>query len=130
MPFTFTQLGILLNRFSHGVVAQILFVAKRLYLNVCSGNTLSDQEALCSIYTPLRKDLVVLGGTTRVGMPFESQVGVRPGPKIFFEIPGQRSEDLLLACEHAAGGIAERRPARLKVDAVEGKPRFQLHDLR
>jgi len=129
LPLLFTQLGILLNRFSHVVVAQILFFAKGLDLNVLSGNALSDQEALCSIYTPLREDLVVLGGATRVGMSFESQVGFRLAPKILFEIAGQRNEDLLLAIEHAAGRIAERRPARLKVDAVEGKPRFELRDL-
>jgi hypothetical protein len=68
--------------------------------------------------------MVVFGGATRVGMPFEGQVSFRPHAKVFFEIAGQRFEDLLLTIEQAAGGIAERRPGRLKVDAVERKPRF------
>ena len=123
-PILSIQLGIPLNRFFHLVVGQILFVAKRLDLKICRGNTLSDQEVLCSIDTPFRKDLVVFGGATWVGMAFQSQVGFRPHAKIFFEIAGQRFQDLLLTIEQAAGGVAERRPGRLKVDAVKGKPRF------
>jgi len=43
LPIVSIQLGIPLNRFFHLVVAQILFVAKRLDLRACSSAPISDE---------------------------------------------------------------------------------------
>ncbi len=63
-------------------------------------------------------------------MAAEGQAGIRLEDEIALKVAGKRREDCLLAVHQSGAGILLRGPRRLKVDAVQGKSRFQFRDLR
>src|SRR6202040_2080365 len=74
--------------------------------------------------------LVVFLRTAYIGVATENQVGIGSVFQIFLEVLGQVFEDLCLTVDQATRWIVGGGPSSWKVNTMEGKPDFQLLDLR
>ncbi len=116
-----SQLGRVLDCLFHLGCAQVLLHAEGLGFEVRSRNTVFDQEPPGTLNPPFGKRLIVFDRGSRVGMAFESQVGVGFSLEILFEIVGERNQRLLLAGKQSAIGMLCIRPGGWKINAVQHK---------
>ena len=89
-----------------------------------------NQEAFGALNSPFGERLIVFHGASRVGMAFESQMSIRLGLEVRFEVFRQRSQGLLLAGKETAVGIRDSWLIGCKVNTVQGKSGFEFYELR